>query len=359
MDIGGNVNFRAFPRAPLARFDARAYSGRRMPSRRIFLAGASAIAGGAVLSSRLAWSQARKMAVVALFPGEEEDDQPAAQPFFDEMRRRGWVEGTNIDYERLYGKGAREYMEGLAKSAASREPDLIYASTAAIAIAVMKETESVPVVFTSASDPVASGLVSSLQAPARNATGTYQSAGNGLRRRVQFARQMMPGATRAGLILDRRATESARQRALYEDAVRAIPSLSLSVSEFTNFEAVAKLLANYRREGVQVVFLSPSVTLLGRRREVVDTAMRNKLALVAHRLEWAEAGAVLAYGPDTTDALRRSASLADRVLRGAKPAETAVEQSTRFELIVNNRSAKSLGIAVPPVLLKSADRVIE
>jgi len=299
------------------------------------------------------------MSVVALFPGEEDDDQPAAQPFFDEMRRRGWVEGTNIDYERLYGRGAREYMEGLAKSAASKEPDLIYASTAALALAVMKETEKVPVVFTSASDPVASGLVSSLRSPARNATGAYQSAGDGLRRRVQFTRQMLPNATRVGLILDRRATESARQRTLHEDAVRAVPGLSLTVSEFTNFEAVAKLMANFRREGVQVVFISPSVTLLGRRREVTDTAIRNKLALVAHRLEWAEAGAVLTYGPDVTDALRRSAALADRVLRGAKPAETAVEQATRFELIVNNRSAKTLGIAVPATVLKTADRVIE
>ena len=315
--------------------------------------------GGAVLAPRLAGAQARKVTLVALFPGEEEDDQISAQPFFDEMRRRGWVEGTNIDYERLYGRGAREYMEGLAKSAASREPDLIYASTAAIALAVLKETDSVPVIFTSASDPVASGLVSSLKAPARNATGAYQSAGDGLRRRVQFTRQMLPNANRVGLILDRRATESGRQRTLHEDAVRSIPGMSLSVAEFTNFEAVAKLMANFRREGVQAVFLSPSVTLLGRRRDVADTAMRNRLALVGHRLEWAEAGAVLAYGPDVTDALRRSASLADRVLRGARPAETAVEQATRFELIINNRSAKALGLAVPPAVLKTADRVIE
>lgn len=299
------------------------------------------------------------MSVVALFPGDEEDDQPAGQPFFDELRRRGWVEGTNIDYERLYGRGAREYMVGLAKSAASKEPDLIYASTAAIALAVLNETASVPVVFTSASDPVASGLVSSLRTPARNATGAYQSAGGGLRRRVQLLRQMMPSATQVGLLLDRRATEAARQRRLHEEAVRAAPGVQLTVAEFTNFEAVAKVLANFRREGVQAVFLSPSVTLLGRRREVAETAMRNKLPLIGHRLEWAEAGALFTYGPDVADALRRSASLADRVLRGAKPGGIAVEQASRFELIVNNRSAKALGLNVPREVLKSADRVIE
>jgi putative ABC transport system substrate-binding protein len=315
-------------------------------------------AGGAAMAPRLAWAQARKV-IVALFPGEEEDDHPAAQPFFDELRRRGWVEGTNVEYERLFGRGAREYMEGLARSAANREPDLIYASTAAIALAVVKETDSVPVVFTSASDPVASGLVASLRRPGRNATGAYQSAGDGLRHRIQLLRQMIPGATRIGLLLDRRATESARQRTLHEDALRALPGVQLTVSEFTNFEAVAKLLANFRREGVQAVFLAPSVTLLGRRRDVAESAMRNKVPLIAHRLEWAEAGALFTYGPDVTDALRRSAAIADRVLRGAKPAETPVEQASRFELIVNNRSAKALGLAVPATLLKTADRVIE
>lgn len=296
--------------------------------------------------------------MVALFPGEEEDDHPAAQPFFDEMRRRGWVEGTNIDYERLYGRGARDYMEGLAKTAASRAPDLVYASTAALAVAVLKETEKVPVVFTSASDPVAAGLVDSLKKPARNATGAYQSAGDGLRRRMQVARDLMPGAPRIGLVLDRRSTEFQRQRTLHENAARAA-GLAVSVSEFTNYEAVAKILANFRREGVQGVFLTPSVTLLGRRRDVAETAMRNKLALVGHRLEWAEAGALISYGPDVTDALRRSAAIADRVLRGARPADTPVEQASRYELVINQRSARALGIAVPGALLKSADRVIE
>jgi putative ABC transport system substrate-binding protein len=326
-----------------------------MPSRRTILLAA----GGAVVAASLARGQARSKQLVALFAGEEEYDLPASQPFFDELRRRGWVDGTNIAYQRLFGRGTREYMEGLAKSAANSEPDLIYASTAAIALAVLKETDSVPVVFTSASDPVASGLVASLRSPQRNATGAYQSAGDGLRRRIQLLGQVIPGATRVGLLLDRRATEAARQRALHEEALRAVPSVQLTVAEFTNFEAVAKLLANFRREGVEAVFLAPSVTLFGRRREVAETAMRNRMPLVAHRLEWAEAGAVFTYGPDVTDALRRTAAIADRLLRGAKPAETPVQQASRYELIVNNRSAKALGIAVPPTILKTADRVIE
>jgi len=107
------------------------------------------------------------VSVVVLFAGESEDDEPATRSFFDEMRRLGWVEGTNITYERLEGRGEREYVEGLARSAASRIPDLIYATTTSTALAVVKETASIPVLFTSAADPVAAGLVASLVAPRR------------------------------------------------------------------------------------------------------------------------------------------------------------------------------------------------
>src|SRR4051812_40724640 len=99
--------------------------------------------------------------MVVLFAGEEEDDEPAARPFFDEMKRLGWNEGVNIVYERLYGKGTREYMDGLVKTAVGLAPDLIYATTANIALALVKESDTVPVVFTSVSDPVSIGLVSS------------------------------------------------------------------------------------------------------------------------------------------------------------------------------------------------------
>src|SRR5262245_38993921 len=143
-----------------------------MTSRRTLLGGLAA----SLLLPRLALAQSPRKAVVVLFAGEEEDDGPATQPFFEEMRRLGWVEGTNVDYERFFGRGTREYMEGLAKSAAGLTPDLVYATTAATALAVMKASDSVPVVFNTASDPVTAGLVASLARPARNATGVFQPA---------------------------------------------------------------------------------------------------------------------------------------------------------------------------------------
>ncbi len=225
--------------------------------------------------------------MVVLFAGESEEDEPAARSFFDEMRRLGWVEGTNITYERLEGRGEREYVEGLARSAAGR-----------------------------------------------------------------------PGLKRFGLLLDRRAPDSSRQETMYQDAARRV-GLDLMTEKFTNFEAVAKIFANLRRAGIVAVGLTPSYTLIARRREVVETAVRNRLALIGHRSEWAAVGALMTYGAEVADALRRSAGIADRILKGVKPADIAVEQATKAELVVNQRTAKTLGITIPDSVLRRADRVIE
>src|SRR5258708_21687216 len=143
-----------------------------MATRRTLL---GALAAGLV-APRVAFAQpARMVSVVVLFPGDSEDDEPATRSFFDEMRRLGWVEGTNITYERLEGRGERQYVEGLARSAAGRIPDLIYATTTSTALAVVRETASIPVGLTSASNPVTAGLVTSLVRPGGNATGAVHS----------------------------------------------------------------------------------------------------------------------------------------------------------------------------------------
>ncbi len=312
-----------------------------------------------LVAPRLALAQpARIVSVVVLFAGESEDDEPAMRSFFDEMRRLGWVEGTNITYERLEGRGEREYVEGLARSAASRIPDLIYATTTSTALAVVKETASIPVVFTSAADPVAAGLVALLVRPGGNATGAFQSLPDAAQRRFELIREIYPGLKRFGLLLDRRAPDSSRQETMYQDAARRV-GLHLMTEKFTNFEAVAKIFANLRRAGIVAVGLAPSYTLIARRREVVETAVRNRLALIGHRSEWAAVGALMTYGAEVADALRRSARIADRILKGVKPADIAVEQANKAELVVNQRTAKTLGVAIPDSVLRRADRVIE
>ena len=298
------------------------------------------------------------LTVAVLFAGESENDGPAMRPFFDEMARLGWVEGRNIAYERLDGRGVREYIGGLAKSATSLVPDLIYTTTASTALAVLKESDTVPVVFVSSSNPVASGLVASLSRPGGNATGAFQGSIGATAKRLELIRQVYPGARKFGVVIDRRSPDAVRQGTAYQVAARHM-GFDLTVVQFTNFEAIHKILANFRRAGIAAAGLTPSYTLLARRHEVGEIAARNRIALVGHRVEWADAGALLTYGGDVADALRRSARIADRILKGASPAGIPVEQATKTELVVNRRTARALGVTIPASLLGLADRVID
>ncbi len=309
--------------------------------------------GAGLLAPRLAFAQAAKTAsVVVLFAGESEDDEPAARAFFAEMGRRGWVEGNNIAYDRLYGRGSRQYVEGLASSMAAR------ATTSSLALAVLKESESVPVVFLAAIDPVAIGLVTLPAKPDRNATGVYQVQGDAVAKRFKLMREVFPRLSKVGVVYDRRSAELARQKKAHQDAAIAA-GLDLDAAEFTNFEAVAKILARFRRAGITAVAIPISFTLLARRREVVALAERNGLVLVAHRVEWAESGALMSYGPEIADAQRRGAAIADRILKGARPAQIPVDRAVKAELILNHRAARAHGISLTRSLLQRADRVIE
>jgi putative ABC transport system substrate-binding protein len=158
-------------------------------------------------------------------------------------------------------------------------------------------------------------------------------------------------------VLDRRSLDHARQKAAYQNAARRL-RLGIEVEKFTNYEANDRILPRFKRDGITTVALGASFTLFARRRAACATAARLRIALVGHRVEWAEAGALLSYGAEVADALRRTASIADRILKGARPADIALERSIKAELVVNQRVAKSLGIALPKSLLERADRVI-
>jgi len=314
--------------------------------------------GVGVASPRLLLAQAARMPTVAvLYIGESEDEEAAAKPFFDAMARLGWIEGKTVTYDRHAGKGARPYVGTVASNAAGAAPDLIFATTTTLAIAVKKEDPARPMVFVTMLDPVAAGLVASLHKPGGNATGAYQTQGDAAQKRFALLKQAMPELKRVGAVFDRNGADYQARRALHEKAARA-SGIQLVAVEFTNFEAIAKIFAQYRRDGIRVVEMTPSFALTGRRREVAQLAERNEIALVAHRAEWADAGAILTYGVDIGENYRRAAALADRILKGAKPGTLPVELPKRLELVVNSRAALALGIALPKPLLKQANRVI-
>ena len=325
-----------------------------MTSRRAALG----VLGAGIALPRIVFAQQAKVPLVSvLFIGDSDDDERAARPFFEELARLGWVEGKTVNYERHWGKGTRQYVETMVSRAAGSEPDLVFATTGSLAAAVVKESRTLPVVFTSIIDPVAAGVVASLARPGGNATGAYQMPIDAAPRRFAYVREAMPQIKRMGAVFDRSSPETKERIAAHVKAAKAA-GIELAVQEFTNFEAIAKIFAQFRRERVRVVEMTPSFVLTGRRREAVALAERNELALVAHRAEWADAGAILSYGVDLTETYRRAANIAHRILKGAPPGGIAVEQPNRYELVVNPRAALALGIALPKALMQQASRVV-
>jgi putative ABC transport system substrate-binding protein len=314
--------------------------------------------GASLVAPCLALAQQRPKNVVVLSAGDSEDDEPAGRAFYEEMRLRGWSEGSNIVYTRLYGKGSRSYVAGLASSAAGGDADLVVAATGSLALAVMKESDALPVVFTTSIDPASIGLVDSIARPGRNATGIFQMQGDAVAARYRIARDLMPRAKKLGVLYDRRAAEMERQKKLHRDAAIAA-HFELEAAEFTNFEAIAKILARFRRAGIHLVMTTPSFSLLARRREVIALAEKNGIALLGHRIEYAEAGALASYGPEIADAQRRSAAIADRILKGARPATIPVERAVKAELVLNQRAARQHGVGLSKALLAKADRLID
>ncbi|HTP62113.1 MAG TPA: ABC transporter substrate-binding protein [Burkholderiales bacterium] len=325
-----------------------------MTSRRQLLA---ALAAGISLPRILLAQAARMKNVAVLFIGDSDDDEPAAKPFFEAMTRFGWIEGKNISYDRHSGKGTRQYVETMVSNATGSDPDLIFATTGGLAAAVLRDNASLPVVFVTMNDPVAGGLVASLAKPGRNATGSFQMPGDAAPKRFALVRQAIPGLKRMGAVFDRNNADTPRRLAAHLKAAKSA-GIELAASEFTNFEAIAKIFAQYKRDGVLVAEMTPSFALTGRRREVVALAERNDIALVAHRAEWADAGAILTYGVDLGENYRRAAAIANRILKGANPGNIAVELPNRLELVLNPKAALVFGIAMPKALLKQANRVI-
>lgn len=324
-------------------------------NRRRLLLGMMAASAGV---PRLVFAQSARVPTVAvLYIGDSADEEAAAKPFFDAMASLGWIEGKTITYDRHSGKGARPYLGTVASNAAGADPDLVFATTSSLALAVRKENASLPTVFVTMVDPVAAGLVDSLDRPGGNATGAYQAPGDAAQKRFALVRQALPELKRMGAVFDRNVRDYPARRANHEKTARAA-GITLVSMEFTNFEAIAKILAQFRRDGIRVVEVTLSFTLTGRRREVVQMAERNEIALVAHRAEWADAGAILSYGVDIGENYRIAAALASRILKGAQPGKLPVATPNRLELVVNPRAALALGIGLPRSLLQQANRVV-
>ena len=279
--------------------------------------------------------------------------------FGQALRERLWVEGQNIAIERRYAEGKFDRLPDLAAELVRLKADIIVAVTAAAALAVKHATPTIPIVIVVTGDPVGTGLVGSLARPGGNITGgTFDAAPEITAKQLQLLKEIVPRASRVGVLWN----PNSAFFASYWEALRvaapafAVKLQSLQVREPGELESAFGAMARERANAFMV--LSDSfATFHGRR--IAELAAKSRLPAMYGHIRYAEAGGLMSYGPEFPHLYRTTAIFVDKILKGAKPADLPLEQPTKFELVINLKTAKAIGITIPQVVLFRADKVIE
>lgn len=274
------------------------------------------------------------------------------------MRELGWVEGRNVTYDRVYADDDESRLPALAAALVARGPDLIYSGSNPVTLAAFAKTRTIPIVFSASNDPVETGLVQSLARPGGNVTGISNIGWELGGKRLQMLKKALPKLNRVGVLVNPTRPECLREQALIEQAgttlgIKVLPALMQEPKELGGAFA---LLAKNR---VEAVLTTHYVLFMDQRKGILKLAQAQRIPVAGHRSEMANDGALMSYSALHTDQIRRAAQLADKILKGAKPADIPVEQPTKFELVVNMKTAKMLGITIPGEIMLQADRVIE
>jgi putative ABC transport system substrate-binding protein len=278
--------------------------------------------------------------------------------FREGLRSLGYIEGRDVIIDERYSAGDYQKLAALAAELVALKPDVFLTYGAEATLAADKAGRTIPVVFANIQDPVASGVVSGLARPGGNVTGLSDSHAASVTKRLELIRETLPAASRVA-ILWRPGNKSHPLQ--LKDLQVAGTALGLTVLSHPvrNAEEVNRAFAAMKDERAVAVQLLGDAFLTASQRQIAQLAIKHRIAAVYTIRPFAEAGGLIAYGADFRDLFRRAASHVDKILKGAKPADLPVEQSTKFELVINLRTAKALGITVPRAVVLRADHVIE
>jgi len=322
--------------------------------------GAAAVAPRAVLAqSKQVRERAGKPARVGILERTTQAKyRQLEKTFVDAMRELGWVEGRNVLYDRVYADDDVTRLSGLATALVKRAPDVVYTASGEPAQAAFASTRTIPIVLGSVSDPVESGYVQSLARPGGNVTGVTNFGTELGPKRLQLVKEALPKTARVGVLLQPLTPSGPKELKLIEQA--SLP-LGVTVTPASAKQAgeLDAALASLAKNRVEALLTTHTQLFQLERKRILDFAARQRIPVIAHRSEMADDGALLSYGSILADQIRRAAYLVDKLLKGAKPADTPVERPTKFELVVNMKTAKALGIKIPQSILVRADKVIE
>jgi putative tryptophan/tyrosine transport system substrate-binding protein len=279
--------------------------------------------------------------------------------FREALQQRGWTEGKNLSIDVRWPKGSFAQDPGLISEVLHTNVDVIVAWATPTALAVRRATSTIPIVFLGISDPVGSGLAASLAHPGGNATGSSNVAPDLSAKLVGTFAQLVPGMSSVGVVVNPANPGSVAQMDGTQKAVHALGLQSQVVNAGT-LEEYERAFARLKIEGVNGVLLLQDPSNAGHQAKIIaELAQQHRLPTAFQNRENVAAGGLMSYGTDLNDQFRLAAFYVDRILRGEKPADLPVQLPTKFNLVINLKTAKALGIEVPDKLLAIADEVIE
>lgn len=316
--------------------------------------------GTAVLGPRLARAQAVRRVGVLLTYGEgDAEGQARISAFRAGMRALGWTEGANLKVTYRWANTDPDQIRRFARELVDQQPDLIIAQNTPTTTAVLNNTRSIPIIFFQASDPVGSRLVASLPRPGGNVTGFIDIEASLAGKWVELLKEVAPRVGKAAILFN---PATATYADYYLDRFKAAAqALGIEPMEarVRDRSEIASLIAAQGRERTSGLIVMPEASMGVHREEIVAQAARHALPAVYPYRYFAGLGGLLSYGIDLLDQYRRAPTYADRILKGEAPANLPVQQPTRFELLINLKTARALGLDVSPTLLARADEVIE
>ena len=289
--------------------------------------------------------------------GSAEEEEVYLAALRTGFRDLGYIEGKNIELENRFPAERPERFRELARELVRSKVDVIIAVAGIGAKEVKQATDTIPIVIATDPDPVGNGLVQSLAHPGGNVTGLSLMIVDLSDKRLEIFRELVPNLSRLAVLVNLRDAFSTRILAGYEKSAKAV-GLTTQIIEVTNPNEIDRAFATIAQEGFDgAAIVGPM--LLNERVLVGKSALAHRIPTLSGIAEMAQRGVLISYGQDIPDYMRKAAGFVDKILKGAKPADLPVEQPTRFKLVINLRTAKALGVLVPPTLLATADEVIE
>ena len=289
---------------------------------------------------------------------DDSDMQARIAAFRQGLQQLGWTDGRNVQIDVRFASGNVDSIRRFAAELVALAPDVILAGGAAPMPALLQATRTVPIVFANVVDPVGAGFVDSMARPGGNATGFIMLEYSLAAKWLELLKEIAPGVTRAAVLRDPAISAGTGQFGAIQSVA---PSLRVELSPVNVRDAreIERAVATFARVPNGGLISTASALTVVHRDLIITLAAQHKLPAVYHRRLFAASGGLISYGPDIIDQFRHAAGYVDRILKGEKPADLPVQAPTKYELVINLKTAKALGLAVPPTLLARADEVIE